>query len=407
MNNDCFCVDRGRIYTYSALLRDINASRVYHPGRLYADLGGYFRNLILALIYNRPITLLDADLSVEELIGLGVTESGDVPLKVVRSWNSMGEVIRAVQNSTAEIVLFTSGTTGQPKKVVHTASSFLRSVRYKEGAEKHVWGYAYNPTHMAGLQVFFQVLCNGSMLVDLFKCARTEIYELINLYGITHISATPTFYRLLLPVGQSCPSVVRVTFGGEKSGEKLYREIMRIFPNAKINNIYASTEAGALFSSRNDAFHIPEQIRDKIRVEEGELLIHRSLLGKSSTFLFAGDFYHTGDLIEWVDREKRLFRFVSRKNELINVGGYKINPNEIEEQIRQLPTIQNCIVYGKANSVLGNILCADVELVGGVELDEADLRVWLGNRLQAFKVPRRIRFVDHMELTKTGKLKRI
>lgn len=406
MPNAIFCVDHDRIYTYTALLGDIKAARSYYPCRLFDNLNDYFRNLILALIYNRSITLLDSDLRAGELQDLGVSELQAVPIEDVRSWGSIEEVIGAVQASTAEVVMFTSGTTGQPKKVVHTPASLMRNIRYQPEAAKHVWGYAYNPTHMAGLQVFLQALCNGSMLVNLFRCTRSEIYDLIVRYQITHLSATPTFYRLLLPVGSVCPTVRRVTFGGEKSDAKLHGEILQIFPAAKINNIYASTEAGALFSSRNDAFHVPAQIRDKVRIEEGELLIHRSLLGHSPTFQFEDDYYHTGDLVEWVNQEEGIFRIVSRKNELINVGGYKINPNEVEEVIRQLSQVQNCVVYGKSNSVLGNILCADIEILSGTTITESEVRQMLATRLQSFKIPRRIRFVEHIELTKTGKLKR-
>ena len=407
MNNDRFCIEGERVYTYTALMQDINAAGDYHPCSLYADLSSYFRNFILALAYGQPVTLLDADLSPEEIGALGLVRERNTPLARVRHWSSVEEVIAAVRQSASPIRMFTSGTTGQPKEVIHTPASFMRSVRIKDGAENHVWGYAYNPTHMAGLQVFFQAFCNRSTLVDLFRRPRTEVYGLIGRYGITHISATPTFYRLLLPFdGQSYGSVERITFGGEKSGEKLHQEIMRIFPSAKVNNIYASTEAGALFSSRGDTFHIPDDIRDRIRVEDGELLIHRSLLGQSSTFTFTDDYYRTGDLIEWADRAAGTFRFASRRNELINVGGYKINPNEVEEQIRRLPAVQNCIVYGKANSVLGNILCADVEPIPGAALTESDIRGELAGALQDFKIPRRIRFVDRLELTKTGKLKR-
>ena len=122
---------------------------------------------------------------------------------------------------------------------------------------------------------------------------------------------------------------------------------------------------------------------------------------------FTDDFYHSGDLIEWVDKESGLFRFKSRKNELINVGGYKVNPGEVEDAIMALEGVRQVLVYGKANSILGNVLCADVQLEEGFTLTEFDIKKHLASQLQDFKIPRRIKFVEEMSLTRTGKLKRL
>ena len=69
---------------------------------------------------------------------------------------------------------------------------------------------------------------------------------------------------------------------------------------------------------------------------DDELLLHKSLLGKSDDFSFSDGYYHTGDIIEWINQEERLFKFKSRKNELINVGGYKVNPGEVENVILRM-----------------------------------------------------------------------
>ena len=129
-------------------------------------------------------------------------------------------------------------------------------------------------------------------------------------------------------------------------------------------------------------------------------------MGKSDSFIFSEDYYCTGDIVEWVDSEKGIFRFKSRKNELINVGGYKVNPSEVEESILQIPDVLQAVVFGKKNSVLGNILCAELKLIPGSQLTEISIRSYLSNVLQDFKIPRRIRFVESFSLTRTGKIKR-
>lgn len=402
-----FLIDGDKSFSYAELLSVVTQCYSYCPLLKTHELFAYFSNLVKALANNAPLVLLDSDLNSNELDGVDEKKVNTIDSLTLREFKSIEEVIAAIQESTSRITIFTSGTTGQPKKVVHTVATLARSVRSGERYTGQVWAYAYNPTHMAGLQVFFQAFENQNTLVNVFNRSRAEVYECIEKYAITHISATPTFYRLLLPVQKKYATVQRVTLGGEKSDQHLYDAIHQIFPSARINNVYASTEAGSLFAAKGDAFQIPEIIRNKFRVVEDELLIHRSLLGQSDSFTFDGDYYHSGDLIEWVNREEGIFTFKSRKNELINVGGYKVNPSEVETVINTIKGIRQSLVFGKANSVLGNILCAEIQLEDGYAITELDIRRQLNSKLQDFKIPRRIRFVDSFSLTRTGKLKRL
>lgn len=403
-----FLIDKDKQYLYNDLLHKINQAQSYYPLLKTNSLFDLFSNIIIALLYNKPLMLLDSDLNQDEVEGVDekmINISQGLPTSM--TYSSMGDVIEKIQMSDSELTIFTSGTTGQPKKVIHSIATLARSVKVGDRYEDQVWAFAYNPTHMAGLQVFFQAFENLNTLVNLFKFSRVDIYDAIEKYRITHISATPTFYRLLLPFEKDYENILRVTFGGEKSDEKLYNSILRIFPNAKLNNIYASTEAGSLFVSKGEFFQIPVSLMDKIKVENDELLIHKSLLGISDSFEFSGDYYKTGDLIEWMNKEVGYFRFKSRKNELINVGGYKVNPGEVENFISQIPGIQQVLVYGKTNSVLGNILCAEIKLEKNGVVSDLNVRQYLNDKLQDFKIPRIIKFVESFSMTRTGKIKRL
>ena len=402
-----FLFDNGEEYTYDDLLRELNERTTYYPYYKSSDVFSYFVNLIKALSASQPLVLLDSDINPSEIDGLDESKVNVAESIGFSSFQTMDDVVETVQNSKSKITIFTSGTTGQPKKVVHSISTLTRSVRIGDRYRNQIWAYAYNPTHMAGLQVFFQAFENQNTLVNVFNQSREYVYQQIRNKSITHISATPTFYRLLLPFEQTYESVIRVTLGGEKSDQHLYDSIMMIFPKAKINNVYASTEAGSLFAAKGDCFQIPESIKDKFKVVDDELLIHKSLLGSSDSFKFTDDYYHSGDLIEWVDEAQGLFRFKSRKNELINVGGYKVNPGEVEVAIQNIEGVRQAMVYGKANSILGNVLCADVVLEPSFTLTELDIKKVLGSQLQDFKVPRRIKFVEEISLTRTGKMKRV
>lgn len=401
-----FLHSAGKTYTYEELVENINQSTTYCPYFQSKDLYVYFSNLIKALATNKPIVLIDADSSPADMPYLDFALVNKPQEVGASSFKDMDELIDALSQSTSEITIFTSGTTGQPKRVVHSVATLARNVRRGEQYKEHVWAYAYNPTHMAGTQVFFQALMNQSTMVNVFGEPREMVYQQIERYGITHISATPTFYRMLMPFEKAYPSVKRVTLGGEKSDKQLYEHICQIFPNAKVNNVYASTEAGSLFAAKDDCFLIPANIRDKFRVENDELLIHKSLLGQSESFAFDGEYYHSGDLIEWVNETEGLFRFKSRKNELINVGGYKVNPGEVEDAINAIEGVQQSLVYGRANSILGNIVVAEVKLVEGASLTDLEIRKVLASQLQDFKVPRKIQIVNELSMTRTGKLKR-
>lgn len=395
-----------RSYSYRDLL-DIICQDDYVPYLKTSDLFEYFANLIKALCNDLPLVLLDSDVNASEVFGVDEKDINQKCRKKIRRFTSMDDVVKALCNSISEITLFTSGTTGQPKKVIHTVQTLIRSVRLGEKYAGQVWAYAYNPTHMAGLQVFFQAFLNQNTLINVFNKGRSEVYRAIEDYSVTHISATPTFYRLLLPYEKAYLSVQRVTLGGEKSDAHLYEVIHSIFPLAKINNVYASTEAGSLFAAKGDCFQIPASLRNKFKVVDDELLIHCSLLGRSESFRLDGEFYHSGDLIEWVSFSEGTFRFKSRKNELINVGGYKVNPGEVETVINSLDGVRQSLVYGKPNSVLGNVLCAEVQLEEDSHFTELAIRQLLKGKLQDFKIPRRIKFVETFTLTRTGKLKRI
>lgn len=404
-------IDNERLVNWDFLIDDINNTSIYNPYCKSADYYTVFKHIILSLLIDEEIILLDSDFTESELIKLtGHSDYAEFIKPVDKSKVSIlgnqKELIAKLSNShdNWKITLFTSGTTGIPKKVSHDFKSITRFVKVSERNEKSIWGFAYNPTHMAGIQVFFQALLNGNSIIRLFGLNTKDIYNEINNNRITHISATPTFYRLLLPYNETFPSVERITSGGEKFNKKTFKQLNQVFPNAKITNVYASTEAGTLFASQNDIFSVRPEYESLIHIENNELLIHSSLMGRTETNI--DEWYNTGDVIEIVSQKPLKFRFVNRKSEMINVGGYKVNPLEVEEAILTLTGINNVRVYSKSNSVLGNIICCEV-VANSNQITESSIRAFLQSKIQEFKIPRVIRFVEELSTTRTGKLKRI
>ena len=403
-------IESSRLVSWYDLIDDLNQISDYNPYCKSADYYTIFKHLIFSLLIDEEIILLDSDFTDSELINLtGRSDysgfSKPVEKSVAPVLGSKKELIEKLRNLTGgwKISLFTSGTTGIPKKVTHSFQSITRFVKVSERNERSVWGFAYNPTHMAGIQVFFQALLNGNAIFRLFGLNTHDIYSEIQSSGITHISATPTFYKLLLPCDNEFPLVERITSGGEKFNKKTFQQLNEVFPNARITNVYASTEAGTLFASQNDTFSIRPDYEQLIRIDNNELLIHNSLMGSTETSI--DEWYHTGDMIEAVSNNPLRFRFLNRKSEMINVGGYKVNPLEVEEALLELAGIKNVRVYSKSNSVLGNIICCEV-VSNNPEITEPTIRTFLQERIQEFKIPRIIKFVDQVSTTRTGKSKR-
>lgn len=403
-------IDNDRLVTWDFLIDDINNTSIYNPYCKSADYYTVFKQIILSLLKDEEIILLDSDFTESELTNLtGHSDFREFIKPVDKSkvliLGNQKELIAKLSNSHEnwKITLFTSGTTGIPKKVSHDFKSITRFAKVTERNKESIWGFAYNPTHMAGIQVFFQALLNGNSIIRLFGLDTKDIYTEIKNNGITHISATPTFYRLLLPCSETFPSVERITSGGEKFNVKTFKQLNEIFPNAKITNVYASTEAGTLFASQNDIFSVRPEYESLIHIENNELLIHSSLMGSTETNI--DEWYNTGDVIEIVSQKPLKFRFVNRKSEIINVGGYKVNPLEVEEAILALTGIKNVRVYSKSNSVLGNIICCEV-VASSNQITESSIRTFLQSKIQEFKIPRIIRFIEELSTTRTGKLKR-
>lgn len=302
-----------------------------------------------------------------------------------------------------KVGLLTSGTTGKPKLVLHTIYSLTRGIRASDKHLKDAWGLAYHPAHIAGLQVFFQALANYNPLVRLYNLPINDVLREIDTEGVTHLSATPTFYNLLCSSGVHFRNVRNVSSGGELSHPQLRDRMANTFPNARIRNIYASTEAGSLLVSSGDQFQVPQVYENRIKVIDGELAIHRSLLASSLQAGWPDEYYRTGDCVEVLNTQPLTVRFISRQGDWINVGGFKVNPHEVEKLLLEMDEVQEAVVYGRDNSVVGSLVCCDIVLVKGAVLTARDLHSRLSPKMPAYMIPRIVRHVSSVHSTRTGK----
>jgi len=311
------------------------------------------------------------------------------------------------------VVLFTSGTSGKPKAALHRWETLLGRVHQSPSLASSRWLLAYPFMAFAGLQVVLTALANGATLV-LAEGDPGARLGIAGAEGATHISATPTFFRLALATaseGMAAFAPQQLTLGGEVVDQPVLDALRARFPAARITHIYASTEMGTCFSVHDGRAGFPAAWLDSdatpvhLRIDDGELLIKSpfAMRGYVGQAAHDGDWYRTGDHVQ-IEGD-RVF-FGGRAGERINVGGRKVAPARVEEAVLAVPGVAAVRVSGRPSSLAGQLVQAHVVLVPGVE--EAPVRLAILEHtqkvLQSHEVPRTIRFVPALEQTASGKL---
>lgn len=378
--------------SYQSLIDSINASDVFYVVYKASSFVSFCINLLTGIINQKNIVLVDLE-------SPGEIENPQALKNEVKIRNA-AELIEKVMASSSEIGIYSSGSEGPPKLIYQPIARLAKSVRIEERYRDRSWGFTYNPAHSAGIQVLLQVLANRGTLVDLHLTRRQDIIAQMTSSGLDYISGTPTFYRMLAPFDFEIPSVKSVTLNGEKSTMALIDHMKQVFPNARIRNIYGSTEAGPLMSSETDVFTVPERLVGKLKVEDDQLYFHNSIVSNS---VGKSEWYPSGDLVELVDSSPMMVRFISRKSRIINVGGHNVNPQHVEEALLAIDGIRDARVFGKENALIGNLLEAEVVVMEDYTYTEKDLMDALRLKFPPYKVPRIIRFVTAIKTGRTGK----
>jgi acyl-coenzyme A synthetase/AMP-(fatty) acid ligase len=323
-----------------------------------------------------------------------------------------------------EWLMLTSGTSGVPKIVGHTLEALTGAI-VADGpprGDAPVWATFYDIRRYGGLQIFLRaVIGGGSMVLSEPGEVLADHVARLQARGVTHISGTPSHWRKLLMSGSACgfsPGYVRLS--GEIADQAVLDGLRRVFPAASIGHAYASTEAGVGFAVNDGLEGFPAAMiglnRDgvEMKVEDGSLRIRsmrtaHAYVGRQAADLTGRDgFVDTGDMVEL--RGDR-YHFVGRRGGIINIGGLKVHPEEIEAVINRHADVRMSRARSRRSPITGAIVVADVILADGDaagrtgEIREkilADCRASLASH----KVPAVIRFVPSLDVTPAGKLAR-
>jgi acyl-CoA synthetase (AMP-forming)/AMP-acid ligase II len=334
-------------------------------------------------------------------------------------------VAKATTERATEWLMLTSGTSGAPKIVRHSLEGLTGAIVADDvgRGQPPVWATFYDIRRYGGLQIFLRaVVGGGSMVLSDPGEPIAAFVSRLCARDVTHISGTPSHWRKLLmsrAVSRFCPHYVRLS--GEIADQAVLDGLRLAFPKASIGHAYASTEAGVGFAVNDGLEGFPAslvgQLADgvEMKIAEGSLRIRSSraahaYLGRDAVALTDADgFVDTGDMVEL--RGDRYY-FVGRRGGIINIGGLKVHPEEIEAVINRHAEVRMSRARSRRSPITGAVVTADVVLtdVGAAPGRSNEIRDQIladcRAQLAAHKVPAVIRFVPSLDITAAGKLAR-
>ncbi len=312
------------------------------------------------------------------------------------------------------LVLLSSGSTGEPKAAVHDFILLLEKFKNKRDALQTINFLLFD--HWGGLNTMFHILANLGVLIFTENRSPDEICKLTEQYKIELWPVSPTFLNLLI-LSESYKkynlnSLKIISYGSEPMNKHILLKCNQIFPQIKLHQTYGLIEVGVLHSKseRNDSLWVKmggdgyeTRIVDNIlQIKSKSAML--GYLNAKSPFTDDG-WFNTEDEVEV---KGEYFRILGRKSEIINVGGEKVYPTEIENIIQELEGIIEVTVFGEKNPLIGNIVCAKVRV--GDKVDKEELIQKIKNHcrknLERYKVPVKIIVDKEIQYSKRFKKKR-
>jgi len=307
-------------------------------------------------------------------------------------------VDRLAQEESPGLVIFTSGSTGEPKAALHNFNKFTE--KYRKPTSSLV-AVAVSPMdHIAGLDTLFYGLTSGGTVVRVRSQAADDVLAAIEEYGVDILPVTPTFLRLMIISGaiekRKLSSLKLIAYGAEVMPPQLLETITEALPDVKFIQKFGMTEIGspATRSPKETSTWIrldPDSIESK--VVDGILWVRTesTMLGylNAPSPIDSDQWLNTGDLVE---QTGDYIKILGRESDMINVGGHKVNPYQIENVILAAPGVTSVVVRGESNPLMGQIPVAYVES----NLRESDtelsqrIRLWCSERVNRWQVPAKI-----------------
>jgi long-chain acyl-CoA synthetase len=308
--------------------------------------------------------------------------------------------LRALNES--GLVLFSSGSTGKSKAALHSFVPLLE--KFKVSRHRMCTLTFLLLDHIGGLNTLFYTFSNGGTVVSVSSRDPDSVCQSIERYRVELLPTSPTFLNLLL-ISEAykrhdLSSLRLVTYGTEVMPHSTLQRMHQLFPDVRLLQTYGLSELGILRSKSRGSDSLWVKVGGEgfeTKVVDGTLWVRAKsamlgYLNVPSPFDEEG-WMNTGDVVE-VDGE--YIRILGRRSEIINVGGQKVYPAEVESVLLQMDNVKDVVVLGEKNPITGSIVTARVNLFEPEEPSAFRKRVrafWRG-RLAPYKIPVRVEISD-------------
>ena len=313
------------------------------------------------------------------------------------------------------LVLFSSGSTGKSKAALHDFIPLLEKFKSPRRAMAVLTFLMID--HIGGINTLFYVLSNAGTAVTAMDRNPDDVCAAIENHRVELLPTSPTFLNLLLMseayTRHDLSSLRLITYGTEMMPENTLRRLNELFPWAKIQQTYGLSELGILRSKSQSSDSLWVKVGGEdfdVKVKDGTLRIKArsammGYLNAPSPFDEDG-WFDTGDLVE---SNGDYVRFLGRKSEIINVGGRKVYPAEVENILLQVENIKDATVRGERNPITGNVVVARINLTQPEDRGTMQKRIreFCRSRLEPYKIPVKIEIVDRNQFSGRYKKSRL
>ena len=300
------------------------------------------------------------------------------------------------------LIIFSSGSTGNPKAILHDFASLLEKF-HKVRAKKTTLTFLLFD-HIGGIDTLFNTLASGGTVVTVPNRDPETVSKAIEKYRVHTLPASPTFLNLLLISGlfdkYDFSSLKVVAYGTEPMPPSTLQKLHAVFPDVSLVQTYGMSELGVLRSRSRDSESLWIKFTGdgfQTKIIDGILWVKAdaAMIGylNAPDLFDAEGWLNTQDAVE-VDGE--YLRILGRASDLINVGGQKVYPAEVENVLLQMDNVQEVAVFGKAHPMMGQIVAARFNLKTPEPLPDFKRRLgaFCKERLAAYQVPRLVEISD-------------
>ncbi|MGQ0640537.1 MAG: long-chain fatty acid--CoA ligase [Gemmatimonadaceae bacterium] len=301
----------------------------------------------------------------------------------------------------AGVMIFSSGSTGKPKAILHALPPMLEKFRKPRHCYRTITFLLFD--HIGGINTLFYTLGNLGCVVSPGDRSVAKVCRAVERYRAELLPTSPSFLNLMLMARAyeqfDMSSLKLITYGTEVMPERTLELVSAALPNATLQQTYGLSELGILRSksASNQSLMVKVGGEDyETKVVNGTLRIRAkcSMLGylnHPSPFDAEG-WFDTGDA---VIQDGEYLRILGRHSEIINVGGQKVYPAEVEKVIAELPNVIDVAVSGEPHLLLGHVVVAVAQLrepMPDLEFKRKVIEHCKG-RLQPYMVPTKVRVV--------------